>query len=386
MSGHLSKQTTHTNISVLIPDGESHLLVYVINCLSSVPGMQIYVLSTLQWNALRFSRHIAGFIYCPKTNNDQEWLRSIEETVEKNKIDVVLPIFETGIHRIIKNKEFLDSKVNWVPLPDIENFITAINKWELVKHCEKHKISVPKSCVIDPKDQHIDTQLSNLSFPVILKPLQGFGGGMGVKRFDAIQEIIAYLETIEYPVLVQQFIEGYDIDCSVLINNGKISAYTIQQGNLKGAGPFVPQVGLNFVNNDRLYKVVENLMKSLHWNGVAHLDMRYDQQLDRYVVIEVNPRYWATIDGSKLMGVNFPYLSILQARKEQFEIPEYDQKNYLNLKGVVKTIKRNPLFLFRWKFMFNNTQLRFVFLDPAPTMVKFIRRTKNIIVKRIKGI
>lgn len=386
MSGHLSKQNTDTNISVLIPDGESHLLVYIVNCLSSVSGIKIYVLSTLQWNPLRFSRHVAGFIYHPKTDNDNEWLKAIKETVEKKQIDIVLPIFETGIYKIIKNKAFFSPKINLVPLPDIENFATAINKWQLVKHCEKHKISVPKSCLIKPEDQNIETQLSNLSFPIILKPLEGYGGGMGVKRFNTLQEAMVYLEMIAYPVLVQEFIVGYDIDCSVLVKNGEISAYTIQKGSLKGTGPFVPHVGIKFIANDKLYRLVENLMRSLKWNGVAHLDMRYDEQLDQFVIIEVNPRYWATIDGSKLVGVNFPYLSILQARAQQFEIPVYEQKEYLNLKGVVKSIKKNPLFLLRWKFMFTNTQLRFVFLDPAPTMVKFIHRTKNIIVKRTKRI
>ena len=385
MSNFQSKKKLDKSISVLIPDGESHLLGFVVNCLSSVQEIKIHVLSSIKQNAHRFSRHISTFSYYPKTDNDQKWIKYIEETVQKYKIDIVMPVFEIGIRRVIKNRSLFNANINLVSLPNLETFTTAINKWKLIEHCRSQNIAIPDSCLLYPEDQNKKKALSNLTFPVILKPLEGFGGGMGIKDFNTIEEVEVYLDKIKYPVLVQQFIKGYDIDCSVLVEDGDIIAFTIQQGNLKGSEPFMPQVGVKFTYNEELYKVVEELMESLHWNGVAHIDMRYDTTLNNFVVIEVNPRYWATMDGSYLMGVNFPYLAVLQARREVFEVPKYKQDDYLNLKGVVKKTKKNPLFSLRWNFIYNNTQLRFVLLDPIPTVFKFIDRTKNIILKKIKG-
>lgn len=385
MSKFQPKQYHDTNISVLIPDGESHLLVYTINCLSSIKGIRIYVMSSIRWNAHKFSRHVNGFTYYPKTEDDQQWLNYITKEVEKNHIDVVMPIFETGIRRVIQNRHLLNSNVKLVPLPDLSTFSLAINKWKLVGHCQSNNIPVPDSFLLKPGQQIEDVIPSDIIFPLLVKPLEGFGGGMGVVVFNAKKELHAYAKKIQYSILIQQYIKGYDIDCSVLVKDGKITAHTIQQGNLKGATPFVPHVGLEFKENPKLLKVVESLMGSLKWNGIAHLDMRYDQERNGYVVIEINPRCWATMDGSCLMGVNFPYLSILQTKNITFDIETYRKENYLNLKGIIKSIKKNVFFLFKWKFIFNNTQFRFVLLDPAPTVYKFMDRTKNIILKRMKG-
>ena len=386
MSKFQPKQYHDTNISVLIPDGESHLLVYTINCLSSVKGICIYVMSSIKWNAHKFSRHINGFTYYPKTGDDQKWLNYITLEVEKNQIDVVMPIFEIGIRRMIKNRHLLDSNIKLVPLPDLHTFSVAINKWKLVDHCQSNDIPIPDSYLLNPGQPIKDVIPSDIVFPLLIKPLEGFGGGMGIAVFNSIEELDSYTRNVKYSLLIQRFIHGYDIDCSVLVKDGEITAHTVQQGNLKGKTPFVPHVGLEFKPNQRLFKVVEDLMKSLRWNGIAHLDMRYDQERDCYVIIEINPRCWAAMDASCLMGINFPYLSVLQVTSSlSLDVATYREEHYLNLKGVVKSIKKNVLFIFKWKFILNNTQFRFVLLDPVPTLYKFIDRTKNIILKRMQG-
>lgn len=368
-------------VSVLIPDGESHLLSFVVNCLSSVKGVNIYVMSSIKWNALRFSRFVKGFDYYPETNDDTLWISNIEATATKYKVDVIMPIFETGIRRMINNRTLMSSEMNLVALTDLSTFDKAINKWELVQHAIANDISAPDSVLLQPGEP---VNMAEMSYPKIIKPLEGFGGGMGVEVIKDAESLKQRLQSVTYPLLVQDYIKGYDIDCSLLAKEGKVLAYTIQQGNLPGSGPFVPHVGLAFKENDELFKVVEDLIKSLQWDGVAHLDMRYDEVLDRYVIIEINPRYWATLDGSCLVGVNFPYLALLESKGQLFGMPTYQYENYLNLKGVVKKIKNNPLFIFNWKFLYQNTQFRFVLLDPLPTAFKFVVRTKNIIVKKIK--
>lgn len=370
--------------SVLIPDGESHLLIYLINCLSQTSGISVFVMSSSKWNPVRFSRHISKFVHYPKTEDDRGWVHNINEVVKKYHIDLIMPIFEKGIHRILKNKKYLDQSDSLVLLPDIKAFDIAINKWKLASFCEENNIPVPQSFLYAPKQKIDNGFFTKIEFPVIVKPLEGFGGGMGIEVFTNQKDIAQYLDKLtDYPVIIQEFIKGYDIDCSILAINGKIVAHTIQKGFLKGESPYAPQVGISFTDNVQLLKVVEKLIDSLQWDGVAHLDLRYDQEKKTYKVIELNPRFWGSMDASCLMGVNFPHLLILKSLGHSFDDQIYKHEDYYNLKGLVKMIKKDFLFITKRKLIMNNSQFRFVVYDPAPTIYKYFDRTKNLLLRSI---
>lgn len=203
--------------------------------------------------------------------------------------------------------------------------------------------------------------------------MEGFGGGYGIRVFNTKQDIYNHFDKnkFTYTNLVQEYIEGYDIDCSVLCKEGNILAFTIQKGNMIGKSEFVPQIGLDFLYEPELYRVVERLMKSLNWSGVAHIDMRYDKNDKQFKVIEINPRFWMSLNASLLAGVNFPYLYCLASMNEKFERPEYEFMKYVNLKGLVKMIRLKKSVLLKPGFIFNNTPLKLVLKDPLPTMYKF---------------
>ena len=131
-------------------------------------------------------------------------------------------------------------------------------------------------------------------------------------------------------------------------------------------------------------ELAKKLMKSLNWSGVANIDMIYDQERDLVQVLEINPRYWLTIDASAIAGVNFTYLYCLNALGVNFEVPAYSELKYLNLKGLVKSVRKDPLLLFNFKFIWNNTPFKFAIKDPIPMIYHFIWRTKNILLQKVR--
>jgi predicted ATP-grasp superfamily ATP-dependent carboligase len=212
------------------------------------------------------------------------------------------------------------------------------------------------------------------------------GGGDGIHKINSKKELIKYIKTNKpiNSILLQEFINGFDLGCNVLCSNGQIIAATIQKGNLYNNIPYSPQIGLQFIKEDKVMELAEKLMKSLNWSGVANIDMIYDRDNDQMQILEINPRFWLTIDASAIAGVNFPYLYCLQALGINFEIPAYTNLKYLNLKGLVKSVRKNPFFMFNFKFIWNNTPFKFAIKDPIPMIYHFIWRTKNVILRRIR--
>ena len=226
--------------------------------------------------------------------------------------------------------------------------------------------------------------MNDLNFPVIIKPLEGFGGGQGIDVFNTVEGFKDHFinNNFNYVNIVQEYIIGYDIDCSVLCRDGDILAFTIQKGNMIGKSQFTPQFGLRFLYEEELYNVVEKLMKSFGWNGVAHIDMRYDQNTKQFKVIEVNTRFWMSLDASLIAGVNFPHLYCLSSMENIFQKPQYKFVKYLSLRGVIKKIKKDITFIFKMNFILNNTPLKFALKDPIPIIYKLITIIKDALISK----
>jgi len=77
-----------------------------------------------------------------------------------------------------------------------------------------------------------------------------------------------------------------------------------------GKSKYRAAVGIEFVYDERVVQVVERLMRLLNWSGVAHIDLRFDQDEDEIKVIEINGRYWGSLLGSLNAGINFPALAV----------------------------------------------------------------------------
>lgn len=367
----------NNNFSVLIPDGEAPVLMIVLNCLSEIKGIKIHVMSNDKNIPFKHSKNVHKFSYYPKPDSQTDFIDNINEEVDKHDIDLILPIFEDAIRLILKNINLICSIDKLALLPSIDDFNIANNKSLLNKHLEKSNLPFPKSQIIK---KNIDFNINKIKYPIIVKPVEGIGGGSGVYVFKENSELKEFIKSDKFncTYLLQDYVEGYDIDCSVLCENGEILAYTIQKPNLYANTKFAPQLAFKFVKEDKLFDDVKNLMQTLNWSGVAHLDMRYDKNTKEFKVIEVNPRYWGSVEASLYAGVNFPYLHCMASLNQKFSMPEYKFINFMLLKGLVKSIKNDKSYLLKIDFIFKNTPIKYMLNDPMPTLYRLSRFISRI--------
>ena len=121
-------------------------------------------------------------------------------------------------------------------------------------------------------------------------------------------------------------------------------------------------------------------MKTLNYSGVAHVDLRFDQNDGEFKVIEVNTRFWGSLDASLFAGVNFPYLYALVSLNETFERPNYDFIEYSSLAGVYKRFKKNSGIAFDLGYLWKYSALKLIIKDPMPFLIKIFLSLKSHIV------
>lgn len=357
---------SNNRLNILIPDGESTFAFLVIPCLAEIPNAKIHVLSSKHKNPIRHSKYIESFSV-NKDKDYQSWLENINAVISKKSIDVIVPIAEDEVRFFIHHKGGFNCSI--IPLPELETFDIAINKLKLNSFCVAHDIPVPDSVYVENGIAKVST-VENLRSPIIIKPLDAEGGG-GIVKFESLELLEQHLHEHKIQTyFLQEYVKGYDIDCSVLCDHGEILTYTIQKGFLEADTPYQQQLGITFLENNEVLNVIKTLMKALEWNGIAHVDLRYDEADKRYKVLEINARFWGSLEGSRHVGVNFPKLCIDRVEGKSVDFMPYAYEPFLQLKGIAKRIRQNPKKLFDFNFIIRHTDFKQALKDPKPILFK----------------
>jgi len=369
-------ELTAENLSVLIPDGESEFALFVARCLAQVPNLQLHVQSSEPWVPLRFSRHRRTYSFQQWGDDSYQRLDAISRAITRTGADVILPVDEPATQFVSAHRQAIAELAAVPPIPDPDIFETVTNKWLLVDFLKENHIPGPPS-ILYTADENFEQGLRELQFPVLVKPTRG-RGGEGIQFFDGPARLLDFLRDVSkgssLHYIVQSFVHGYDVDCSVLCKDGKILAYTIQKGFILDAETFTAPAGIDFMQDEQVFDVVSRLVSAAKWSGVAHMDLRYDNLDGRVKLLETNARYWGSLIGSLVMGVNFPYLACLAALNVSFPIPDYRLGRYIAPGSAIKQRLRTFLGRSEVDFTFEETGLRYALADPLAEASKLFRQ------------
>lgn len=321
-------------------------------------------------SALRLSRYCTSLAELPPAAEEARRVEAIDRAINERGTTLLFPVMEKEIRLVAKHRARWEGRVAIHPLAAGSDFESATDKWALSQLLTTHGIAAPQTWSIDLPAAE-GAALPEVNYPVIVKPARG-GWGHGIHKFSDAVDFAAFVKRYSGPPclhVVQEYIEGYDIDCSCLCEGGRMLAYTIQRERKVNPNPFRPASVIEFIEEPEVRALVAALMEKLHWGGVAHLDLRYDTRKARFVVIEINGRYWGSLLGSLAYGINFPELACRVAMGETFDPPAYATGLYYTGAERVRSFLRNPLSL-----LHGRTTLWYTLLDPLPALRGLRRR------------
>ena len=367
--------------TVLIPDAKAGVFDRILYCLAQSKGIEIHVIVNKKKQFYKYSRFIKSVTICPSEITNKDLQLRINDLCEKLGIDIILPIQESLIDFLSTNKHCLPKNVKIVDLPPSNSLNIVINKIAFAKHLKDNKIPAPHSYVTS-NDKLLNNE--DLRFPLLFKPheLRETGMGKGIvllKEMGELQKICKEGTSKSGEFLFQEYIAGYDIGCGVLCKEGEIIAHTIQKDILGDKRNFAPINGIQMIHDSKVLSVVARLMRSLDWNGVAQVDLRFDTVNDRILVIEVNGRYWSTLLASLRAGINFPSLAIQSTLGNELDEKQYSQMSYYNLQGFKFKMRKKPLTILAFRHIWNHTPIRYFLKDPMVLLAKFISKANSVV-------
>jgi len=361
------------SFSVLIPDGDNGYALFVAHCLAHCPNVRIYVLAEKRSSPIQFSRYCRCITYKPNGSDKKAFLNTVTDVVKQNAIDVLLPTGIPGISFAIANREALSKVVALPPLPDPRPFQIANDKWLLAQFLEENGISGPKTMLVT--ESNLEKGIRDLEYPVLLKPT-GAAGGSGVRRVESPAEIQSYLRAQDKAKLqgcfvVQSLLPGRDVDFSVLALKGKLLATTIQRGIIPNKQKFAPPIAIEFIKDERFFEASRKLFSALNSSGYAHVDTLLDARDQSINILDINARFWGSLRGSLVAGVNFPYLACLAALQIPFSPPDYELAHYYHTKVAIReSLFRRQDNGKKGRISFQETGLRFLVQDPVAEILR----------------
>ncbi len=155
----------------------------------------------------------------------------------------------------------------------------------------------------------------NLHYPAILKYRLGEDLGLpAAQRYRVAKSpreaVQAYLEmnARQKKPFAQEYVEGQDYGAAFLYDSKShlVASFTYRsiRERPKGAGPTVFAVSQY---EPRLVEYGHKILSALKWQGVAMLDFRKGPD-GRFLLLEINPRFWGSLALAILSGIDFPLL------------------------------------------------------------------------------
>lgn len=275
------------------------------------------------------SRSCAGHVTYPSPYTDaQAFVRFLPALIERERPDVIIPVTDVTTHLIARHRSDLRCATT---APPLGAFDLVSHKATLIDLARQAGIPTPRTHVVEDPAM-LAAIAPELAYPLVVKSARsriltgaGWVGTTAHHVADESELWSLYRQTgylASYPSLIQERIVGPGLGVFVLFDRGRLVASFAHRRIREKPPAGGVSVMCEAVEVDpRLVEQAVALLGPLGWHGVAMLEYKQDRRIGTPVLIEVNGRFWGSLQLAVDAGVDFPYLSCQLALGAPVEPP-----------------------------------------------------------------
>ncbi len=304
---------------VLVTDGEQRSSLAVVRSLG-LSGAMPFVCARSARSLAGVSRYAAGQAATPDPlGSPAEFVRAVRELIREWRIDIVLPLTEAAMLALLPERESLGAEL---PCASAESFRRISDKGLLLETAREVGISVPGQRTIAGPSPEAWSGLATMGFPLVLKPSRSVAGGvkLSVQHCADATELEGArtrLPAEAYPLLAQQRIVGPGVGVFLLVWKGTTRAvFSHRRIREKPPAGGVSVYRESIAADPDLVAKSRALLDRFDWRGVAMIEYKVDEATGTPYLMEINGRFWGSLQLAVDAGVNFPALLVALARGE----------------------------------------------------------------------
>ena len=196
-------------------------------------------------------------------------------------------------------------------------FETLTDKRKLCCLAEELNIPIPVTRHVVSKDT-LRTALRDLHFPVVLKPYRSriFTGRQWITASVAYADSVQRIERItaenesfrDHPFLLQEYIKGEGRGIFALYDQGRcLALFAHRRLREKPLSGGVSVLSESVPVDPDMSELSRRLLDHVKWHGVAMVEFKVSLNGTPYLM-EVNARFWGSLQLAIDAGVDFPWL------------------------------------------------------------------------------
>jgi len=253
-----------------------------------------------------FSKHTnQTFLYPNPKSSPQQFIQFISKICTKHKYDAVIPIGYNSTVTISKLKKQIPTETK-IPLTDYEQLKVAAHKDLTIALAKKLGIPVPNTYSLKQSDI---SQAATLKYPLVVKGTTESGKVCYVTNPKQLAEKFRQFQRMEgTSPIVQQYIRGKGYGFFTLFNQGEPRAIFMHRRIREYPTTGGPSTVAESIYQPKLKEFGLKILKALKWHGVAMVEFRQDNKDNKFKLLEINPKFWGSLDLAIASGVDFPYL------------------------------------------------------------------------------
>lgn len=299
--------------TVLVTDGEQRSALAIVRSLGRA-GHHCVVMSASGRSLAGGSRFAARDFPAPPAGADPDgFARTLQQLVADVHADLVLPVTEEAVLATLAHRNAIEAIV---PFPELATFEQVCDKERVLSVARSVGIRVPRQTVIPSRGAG-----EKVDLPVVLKPTRSVHTGAdGARARTSVTwaetpagyaAALAAYPDAAFPVLAQELITGPGIGVFLLLHEGRVVARFSHRRLFEKP----PRGGVSVLSqaepmDEALYHSSVRLLEALDWSGVAMVEYKRDDATGEHVLMEINGRFWGSLQLAIDAGVDFPRLLV----------------------------------------------------------------------------
>lgn len=310
--------------TILVTDGEQRAALAAVRSFGAA-GYTVHVASASRRSIAGASRFATRAWQVPDAlEHPTEFADAIRHIARETGADMVIPISEASLLAILPMRETLTASV---PFADEATFRAISHKGIVLEAAQQVGIATPDQLTVNTAADAPALPFDALSYPLVVKPARSVAEGTGEERAkfaiqhaasaDELRTIIRDIDARAYPLLLQQRIVGPGVGIFILLWNGELlAAFSHQRVREKPPAGGISVYRISRPMDAGLLAKSRALLDAFQWNGVAMVEYKVDERTGTPYLMEINGRFWGSLQLAIDAGVDFPHLLVAAASGE----------------------------------------------------------------------
>lgn len=301
-------------MKVLVLDGHNRAALAVTRSLGRA-GHEVIVGDVQKRSLAHWSRYCSAAITYPDPIVESDaFIDNLAAVTRDRRIQAVVPVSDITTFLVTRHRDRFDQSCA-IPFADADVIERAADKVDIVQTAERIGVAVPRSVVIRSPEE---VPAASLEFPVVIKPWRSRIRTADGWRSTAVSYANTHEELMrdlgsrapyDFPVMLQERIVGPGTGVFALYQNGRAVAL-FSHRRIRERPPWggvsVLAESVEMCPVARAYAT--RLLDELGWHGVAMVEFKRDLRDNLPKLMEINGRFWGSLQLAIDAGVDFPAL------------------------------------------------------------------------------